>query len=214
MRAHNHPALLTALKRVKVYEDFIEKESPTVKQSGFFFFDNVGLSRPEIAHYRKRLESRYQPPKEAKILILMPQTRTKPFHRSEEFKNARRTINRLGEENANQIHVCFYVAPFGVVPVELDEIYPLSQHETAMPMDCEVTHYVASQVANYLERTNYMTTILITDPKNWGASIEVQCKKTCTRKGAAFEILQMGSQSTKLFLAGLESIINKSLTAT
>ena len=57
MRAHAHPALLTALKRVKNYEGFIEKNSPTVKQSGFFFFDNVGLARPEIVHYRERFNT-------------------------------------------------------------------------------------------------------------------------------------------------------------
>ncbi|MCW4011296.1 MAG: tRNA guanosine(15) transglycosylase TgtA [Candidatus Bathyarchaeota archaeon] len=212
MRAHNHPALLTALKRVKAYEGFIAEGSPTVKQSGFFFLGNVGLARPEIVHYRQRLSTRYQPPCEAKVLLLVPQTRTKPFHRSEEFKQARRVVNSLGEEAAAQVHVCFYVAPFGVVPLELDEVYPLSQHETALPLDCEVTDYVASQVADYVARSNYQAVVLLHDPKTWGNSVKQQCKRTCSKKDAAFEYLQINVQSTKQFLARLESLIKKSLS--
>ena len=142
MRAHAHPALLSALKRVKDYEGFIEKNSPVVKPSGFFFFDGIGLARPEVVHYRNRFCERYIPPKEAKVLVLVPQSHSKPFHRSEEFKDIRKIINRMGEQKAECVHVCFYAAPFGVIPLELDEVYPLSQHEVSMPLDCEVTEYV------------------------------------------------------------------------
>ena len=212
MRTHAHPALLTALKQLKNYEGFIEKCSPVVKQSGFFFFDNVGLARPEIVHYRERLSARYRPPEEAKVLVLMPQTKNKPFHRGEEFKDARRIINRLGEENAACVHVCFYAAPFGVVPLELDEVYPLSQHETSMPLDCEVKDYVATHVADYIKRSNYRTVVLIDDPENWGNSVKQQCKSACQKRGTVFEYLTMRAQSTKEFLASLETILKSNLS--
>ena len=212
MRTHAHPALLTALKQLKNYEGFIEKCSPVVKQSGFFFFDNVGLARPEIVHYRERLSARYRPPEEAKVLVLMPQTKNKPFHRGEEFKDARRIINRLGEENAACVHVCFYAAPFGVVPLELDEVYPLSQHETSMPLDCEVKDYVATHVADYIKRSNYRTVVLIDDPENWGNSVKQQCKSACQKRGTVFEHLTMRAQSTKEFLASLETILKSNLS--
>ena len=212
MRTHAHPALLTALKQLKNYEGFIEKCSPVAKQSGFFFFDNVGLARPEIVHYRERLSARYRPPEEATVLVLMPQTKNKPFHRGEEFKDARRIINRLGEENAACVHVCFYAAPFGVVPLELDEVYPLSQHETSMPLDCEVKDYVATHVADYIKRSNYRTVVLIDDPENWGNSVKQQCKSACQKRGTVFEYLTMRAQSTKEFLASLETILKSNLS--
>ena len=211
MRAHAHPALLTALKRVKNYEGFIEKNSPTVKQSGFFFFDNVGLARPEIVHYRERLNSRYAPPENAKVVVLVPQTRDKPFHRSEEFKDARRVINRLGAEKAALVHVCFYAAPFGIVPLELDEVYPLSQHEAALPLDCEVKDYVAAQVAAYIERSNYSAVVLINDPNTWDNTVKKQCKNASRKRGIAFEHLTLGAQGTKEFLTRLETILKKNL---
>jgi 7-cyano-7-deazaguanine tRNA-ribosyltransferase len=211
MRAHAHPALLTALKRVKDYEGYLEKFSPTVKQSGFFFFDSIGLSRPEITHYRHRLAARYQPPKDAKVLVLVPQTRTKPFHRSEEFKDVRRMVNRVGEDTADAVHVCFYVAPFGVVPLELDEVYPLSQHEAAMPLDCDVISYVANQAAEYIKRSNYRAVVLLDDPQTWGTTVKQKCKAACAKKAVAFDVLELHAQATKEFLARLESILRKNL---
>ena len=89
MRVHNHPALLSALKKLRGHEDFLETYSPIAKTSGFFYFDSVGLVRPEITHYRKHLTERYDPPKDAKVLFLVPQTRNKPFHKAPEFKKIR-----------------------------------------------------------------------------------------------------------------------------
>jgi len=199
------------LKRVKNYEGFLEKHSSVVKQSGFFFFGNVGLARPEIVHYRERLGARYRPPEDAKVLVLIPQSKIKPFHRSEEFKDARRIINRLGQEKAAYVHICFYAAPFGVIPMELDEVYPLSQHETAMPLDREVADYVASQVADYIKRSNYETVVLLHDPENWRNSVKKKSSCTCQKSGVAFEQLTTGAQRTKEFLTLLEAILKKTL---
>ena len=117
MRVHGHPALLSALKKLRSHSDFLEKYSPSVKSSGFFYFDSVGLARPEITHYRKRLTQRYDPPSNAKVLFLVPQTRNKPFHKAPEFKKIRQLFRSLGEDIASKIHICVYSAPFGVVPL-------------------------------------------------------------------------------------------------
>jgi 7-cyano-7-deazaguanine tRNA-ribosyltransferase len=212
MRAHAHPALLTALKRVKDYEGFIEKNSPVVKQSGFFFFDGVGLARPEVIHYRNRFSERYYPPEEAKVLVLVPQSHSKPFHRSEEFKDIRKVINRMGEKAAEYIHVCFYAAPFGVIPLELDEVYPLSQHEASMPMDCEVAEYVAKQVAFYIKRTEYKSVVFLHDPDNWQDKVKTKCLSACKNKNVQVDMLCTGAQSTKEFLASLENILSQNLS--
>ncbi|HTY74146.1 MAG TPA: tRNA guanosine(15) transglycosylase TgtA [Candidatus Nanoarchaeia archaeon] len=212
MRAHAHPALLNALKRTKNYEGFIEKHSPTVKQSGFFFFDSVGLARPEVVHYRERLSTRLKPPSKAQVLVLVPQGKEKPFHRSEDFKDVRKAINRLGEKNQERVYVCFYAAPFGIIPLELDEVYPLSQHETSMPMDCEVSNYVAKQVSEYVKRSNYKTVVLIHDPETWGTTIKNQCQSACKKEGVHFHFLTVKAQSTKEFLANLNTILKQNLS--
>ncbi len=211
MRAHAHPALLTALKRVKNYEAFIEKHSPTVKPSGLFFFNSVGLSRPEVTHYRERLQQRYAPPADAAVLLLVPQTRTKPFHKAVEYKKVRQTLSRV-ENAVDQIHICFYAAPFGVIPMELDEVYPLSQHEVALQLDGEVVDYVAAQVAAYVKRTNYKSVVLLNDPKNWNRSVAKACKKACDEKNVPFSCIIVKAQDRKDFSTRLENILKKNLS--
>jgi len=187
MRAHAHPALLQALKKLSKYEEFIEKHAPTVKKSGLFFFNSTGLMRPEVVHYRKNLKARYTKPKQAEILLLIPQSQTKPFHKSREYKQIAKLLNNEPRENLSKVHVCFYAAPFGVVPIELDETYPLSQHETVQPLDKETITYVANQIGDCINRTNYKTIILLNDPENWNKTILNTCKKICRQKNIKFK---------------------------
>jgi 7-cyano-7-deazaguanine tRNA-ribosyltransferase len=176
-RAHSHPALLQAVKRLRKYEDYIEKHGPLTKKSGLFFFSSLGLMRPEIVRYRKRLEERYLPPKEAKVLVLLPQPSTKPFHRAREAKDLAKMIRQELPEKHATVHICVYAAPFGVIPLELDEVYPLSQHETAMPLDIETIDYVAERVRGYIVASFYRKVILVEDAKVWKGKITAACKR-------------------------------------
>ena len=212
MRVHGHPALLSALKRLQVHGDFLEKYSPTVKGNGFFYFDSVGLVRPEITHYRKRLNERYDPPKNAKVLLLVPQTRNKPFHRAPEFKKIRHLFRCLGEELASKIHICVYSAPFGVVPLELDEVYPLSQHEAALPLDLETVDYVASQTREYIMRTAYTSIVLLNDPKLWKDTVKNACRLACDAKGLEFDFVDADVEKSKEILIRLENILRRQLS--
>jgi len=210
--AHAHPTLLTALKKLKNYGDFIEEQSPTVKRSGLFFFNSVGLARPEVIHYRSRMLERYRPPGDARILLLVPQTQRKPFHKAHEFKMIAQVLQRLDKELSSRVHVCFYAAPFGLIPLELDEVYPLSQHETALPLDKETIDYVASQAAEYIKRTDYKTIVLLHDSQQWGDSVKKVCSKTCLKKGVGFEHLDIKAKETKNILTRLDMILRKNLS--
>jgi len=212
LRAHGHPALLQALKRLKKYEDFIEKHSPAVKKSGIFFFNSIGLIRPEVVRHRKKLTERYSPPKKVKILLLMPQTRTKPFRKSKEIKEVTKFLRSAFSKHLNEVHICFYAAPFGVIPIELDEVYPLSQHEIALPLDKETINYVAKQTAHYISNTNYQTVVLLHDPENWNKNVLNTCKKTCLKKNIKFKYLNIKEKRSKTMLTSLERILQKMLS--
>lgn len=185
MRAHAHPALLQALRTLSKYEEYVEKHSPTIKNSGLFFFNSISLMRPEVVHYRKMLAERYSKPKQAETLLLMAQTDRKPFHKSKEYKKVASAL-RLREEK-DVIHTCFYAAPFGVIPIELDEVYPLSQYEAVLQLDKETIEYIAHQIADYIDRTDYRTVILINDPKTWKKTVADTCRKTCRGKKINFK---------------------------
>ncbi len=212
MRLHAHPALLSALKRVRDSEDFLEQFSPRAKSSGFFYFDSVGLARPEIVHYRKRLNSNYEPPANAKVLFLVPQTRNKPFHKAPEMKKIRQLLRMLGEDLSSQIHVCVYAAPFGVIPLELDEVYPLSQHEATLPLDLETVNYVAAQTSDYIKRSSYKAVVQLNDRKLWKDTVKEAVKVACEEKKLGFSSQDTNVEGTREMLKHLEAALRKGIT--
>ncbi len=190
LRAHGHPTLLQALKKLGKYSECLEKQSPVTKKSGLFFFSSLGLARPEVVRHRTRIFEGYSPPRKAKVLVLLPQTRTKPFHKSKEHQKVLKKIQqRIGEE-VDKVHVCTYAAPFGIIPMELDEVYPLSQHEIATPLDAETIAYVAKQVADYIETTSYEKIILLQDAETWKEEIVAVCRRVCKKKKTPFTVLR------------------------
>ena len=212
MRAHAHPALFTALKKIGNYENFLEKHSPTVKKSGVFFSDSIGIARPEVVHFRNQIEQRYSPPKTAKILLLIPQTRKKPFHKAQEFNKIKQVLRHLDKKVTAKIHVCFYAAPFGLIPLELDEIYPLSQHETASPLDHETRAYVASQISDYINRTQYATVVLLQDEQHWSDIVKLLCRKICRENGIGFKHVDVKAEGPKAILTRLELTLQKCMS--
>jgi len=212
MRVHAHPALLSALKRIKSHSDFLEIYTPSIKSSGFFYFDHEGLARPEIAHYKNRLLNNFTPPANAKTLLLVPQTRNKPFHKAPEMKKIRQLLRILGPELADQIHVAVFCAPFGVVPLELDEVYPLSQHEAALPLDRETVAYVAEQTAEYIKKMPYSSVTMLNEPKMWKNHVEKAVEAACIEKGIPCSVVQAGGESSKKLIANLEAPLRKQLS--
>jgi len=211
IRAHGHPALLKALKTLKKYEEYLEKHSPVTKKGGIFFFGSLGLVRPEVVRHRKRLLERYTPPKGAETLVLLPQTGMRPFHRSREHRKILRLIRQKLGNRLSEIHVCAYAAPFGVIPMELDEVYPLSQYEIASPFDAETVTYTSKQVANYIMAMGYKKVILLQDTEVWGNKITNSCRKVCKKKGIPLEVIRSRKPWEKDALTNLAATLQNAL---
>ena len=119
---------------------------------------------------------------------------------------------RATVELASKIHTCVYSAPFGVVPLELDEVYPLSQHEAALPLDLETVDYVASQTFEYIKRTTYGSVLLLNDAKLWKDTVKKACRSACRAKGLAFDSVDADVEGSKEILIRLENILRKQLS--
>lgn len=83
-------------------------------------------------------------------------------------------------------HICFYATPFGVVPIELDEVYPLCQHETPLPPDQETVQFTAKQVERYIEDTHYHRVILAYNPEDWNKTILNSAREACKEENIPF----------------------------
>jgi 7-cyano-7-deazaguanine tRNA-ribosyltransferase len=207
-RAHSHPALLQAAKRLSKYRNFLEQHGPVTKRRGLFFFNSIGLARPEIVHYQKNLHVRYSQPQEANTLLLLPQPTKKPFHKVAVIKKLYKTIQDELPEASKLLHICFYGAPFGVVPIELDEVYPLSQFEIAQPLDYETISYVAQEVEKYISRSLYKEVIIIEDEELKGKVSEA-CRHS-KRKDLSITFLGVeGSLNEAFFDTIVETLRNR-----
>jgi len=209
-RIRSHPALLQAAKRLRKYEHYVEQRSPVTKASGLFFFDSLGLNRPEIVHYRRNLGERFTPPKKSEILVLLPQPSERPFHKAEEIKQLNRRIRQDFPLEQELFHVCVYAAPFGVVPLELDEVYPLSQHEIATPVDLETVGYVAERVRDYLASSSYKKIVLVEDAA-WKGRVSSACNRL-KRKGLSITVLSVREKLNDKVLNDFMSTLRKLVT--
>ncbi len=208
-RIHTHPTLLQAVKRLKKYKKYMERHSPATKRSGLFFFNGLGLVRPEVVRYKKLFEERYSAPKEAEILVLMPQPSKRPFHVSREVNGLARRLQQEIPEKHTCFHICVYAAPFGVIPLELDEVYPLSQHEIAVPPDLETIEYVAEQVKNYIAASSHNKVFLIEDTV-WKDKISALCRRI-KRKDLSITVLSVEEALNDKVLNDVVETLQKSV---
>ncbi|MFQ5801107.1 MAG: PUA domain-containing protein, partial [Candidatus Hydrothermarchaeales archaeon] len=104
-----HPQLLDALHTLKEYP--LERYEPLTKPSAFFYSGPESLQRPEVKRHRERL-SRLTTP--AKSLVLL--------------RDIRRWDSRSSMRSNKDYHVCYISPVFGVIPTEIEEVYPLGQN--------------------------------------------------------------------------------------
>lgn len=128
-RCRTHPMLYRGLKRLSKYREFLEFNDPVVNKvvRGLFFYDEISMLRPEVWRYKKRIAARYRRPEGKDILLLVPMPEEKPFTKSNIYKLVRTALG-----NKDVVHVCFYGDPFGIVPSELSETFPLSHFESSL----------------------------------------------------------------------------------
>lgn len=207
MRAHGHPALFQALEKLKKYEHYIEKHDPATKNSGLFFFNPAGLARPEIVRYKRRLAQRYCPPSQAKTLLLLPQTRRKPFHNSRSLTVIMRKLR--SPECLKKLHVCFYGSPFSIVPIELDEAYPFSQHEAVPLLGNENSKEMVTDIADYISQAGYEKVLLLNDPEKQGKLVMGACRETCAKRKIRFRSIDAKEKPCAKLVDILEELLNE-----
>lgn len=191
IRGRSHPSLWNALKRLCRYQNIFEEYSPLSKSRGIFFFDHIGLARPQIFRHQIKL-LKWEPPTKYKILVLLPQPNLKPFHKSREIKRVLKSVRKKNVE-MSKVHFCVYAAPFGVIPIELDEIYPFSQFEMSHPIDFETRDYILRQIKNYIIKGNHKckALVLYAEKNFFGKKLIKHCNETCSKIGIAFYPLEV-----------------------
>ena len=121
-RCSDHPKAFEAFKlATSSSKKSFEVGTPDYKQRGVFVTDELDLQRPEISRHFARKLSRVSL-RGYERLVIVPETRTKPFLTSDIFREVLAIVCDL-----EKTLICSALPPFGLVPAELSDIFPLSQ---------------------------------------------------------------------------------------
>lgn len=126
-RCRAHPALLDALRELRRHNEYLERFEPITRESAAFFVGPESVHRPLFWRYRRRLQERYTPPPR-RCLVILPEGE-RPYGR---------TYAALVERIAREVDVHFVVrSVWGPVPLELDQVHPISQSVVPESLDAE-----------------------------------------------------------------------------
>ena len=155
LRCRSHPSLLDGLRRLQEYQEDMEKLNPSSKKSAFFYTGHESLYRSEVLRHIKKLENIL--PK-SKNLIILPHT-SKPYskHANKEYikKYTKKIPSFYSNSAINDYTDCDIVVadvPFGIVPLALDEFYPLAQNESPSYLDENSKIFVRNSVNDYASK--------------------------------------------------------------
>jgi len=161
LRCRAHPRLLDGLRRLVKYREFVEHFDPVSKPSAFFYLGPESAGRPEVLRHRNRLEERYEPPALPTLALVPVFGRERPKF-----------------EISEQTHLVRLISPFGVVPEELEEIYPLGQFQVPQELDPWQIKEVVDSLSSYLQKYGgrYEQVLLFDNPQRWGNALVDACK--------------------------------------
>jgi 7-cyano-7-deazaguanine tRNA-ribosyltransferase len=175
-RSRNHPALQVAFQSLLQYSDRLEADTPVRKRKGPFILSEQSLSRPEVLRHEVRLLQKYQPPSKANKLLLLPEDFAPPFRENSTSGPPMAICERL-----NDGHVCSYSLSYGIVPLELRDVYPLSQTETSLTPTPAVVNSVSRRVSDYIGKFGY-TSCLIIGYTEWHEKLAARLKRKFKRR--------------------------------
>jgi len=159
---------------------------PSNNTNNLIFTGDESLYHPDVTKYRKRVISRYVLPPVKKLIVLLPCSAKKPYAESKSHRMYRKAIRQGAGKHFPQVSVWSLTSPLGVVPQELETIYPVkyydipvtghwSEEETQitsqmlidmieqLPLDIKILVHVSEGYRGMIEAANINNRITI----NW-----------------------------------------------
>jgi archaeosine synthase len=150
LRVRAAPFLTAVLRMLDFNEaDFFERRTPVARNRCMMINTMESLKRIEVKRFANRVRERYEPPAR-RILLLLPCSARKPYSLSLSHLEFIEAINRY----RGWIHELILTSPLGVVPRELEVVYPAAFYDIPVTgyWDAEEQACVSSCLCAYLER--------------------------------------------------------------
>jgi len=163
-RSRATPNLAAHLRRFdkECYQFFAER-APLTREGQLFATSKESLERPEIVRFRRRLARRYRKPTSAKVLVLLPCSSTKPYALSKTHRILFSALDRV--RNRGVVHEVVLTSPLGVVPRELENLYPANAYDLPVTghWDEDEKLMIRETLEALLERSRYDSIVVHLD---------------------------------------------------
>lgn len=186
IRARSHPSLLQALRAIGKYSRFIERHSPSTKARGLLYSGFHGTYRPEVVRHRTRLIENYRSPKANRIILLLPYPHG---HRRNLVPSSEALNAILGNRS---VGVCLCGSPYGPIPFEISDVFPLSQTEFASPMDHETEEYAIDTIREYVANPRYDGIVLHAPCDPFSKRLATVLRRLSRKTGKRFRVSYRG----------------------
>jgi archaeosine synthase len=128
---------------------FMEQHLPIGRAGVMLATSGESMQRAEIRRFTDRLLTRYLPPK-TDVAVLLPCSAKKPYSLSQSHRKFQMAI-------AGRAHELIVTSPIGLVPRELETIYPAMHYDVPVTgyWDAEECAVIADVLARYFEKVKY-----------------------------------------------------------
>ena len=146
-RCRAHPALLDAVRQLKNYNENFEKYDPRSKKSAFFYTGPESLGRSEVLRHHEKLR---EMPKKRDLIVLPPSR--KPYSKFISGKLGDFYVHGQKQDlDLDNMDFMVLDIPFGLIPLEIDELYPLSQNAAPKIPDSDSKDYLKTFLYEFID---------------------------------------------------------------
>jgi archaeosine synthase len=160
---HANPTSAVLLRKVdsNLYP-FLEEYTPTIGKVTVPLIGPESYNAPAIRRFRERLYERYHPPSQKKVVLLLPCSARKPYSDSKSHRRFASAIQTsLGRARHNLAEVIL-TSPLGVVPRELERIFPASRYDIPVSgdWDSEEIEIASKALRQHLSKFDENATVI------------------------------------------------------
>ncbi|HDN95744.1 MAG TPA: hypothetical protein ENG71_01580 [Thermoplasmatales archaeon] len=194
-KTHFNPNFASIIRILDMkYYDYQEKNYAVIGNK--IIASPYSLYRPDIRRFRERILNRYEKPRNAKVLVLLPCSAKKPYSTSKSHKLFNRAI--ANSINRYTIHEVIVTSPLGLVPRELECTYAAAHYDISVIgyWDKEEIEMIRNTLSDYLERNKY-DLIINHLPKELSNHLDIDAINTCKEHPTSDASLEALAEAVK-----------------
>jgi archaeosine synthase len=133
---HNSPAHASLVRLVnRELYPFIEEFSPTTGPDALPVIGSESYNAPVVRRFRDFVANRYSAPENKPIILLLPCSAKKPYSDSKSHRIFTSVLESAMSGRESRVAQVILTSPLGLVPHELERIYPAGQYDIPVTGD-------------------------------------------------------------------------------